>query len=58
VPSRKEKVAAIAKKYKVSPAQIMAINGFRKGIVRAGFPVIVPSEKVISLFLLVSNRLL
>jgi membrane-bound lytic murein transglycosylase D len=45
VPNRKEKVVTIAKKYNVSPAQIMAINGFRKGIVKAGFPVIVPSEK-------------
>ncbi len=43
-PSKKEKVSDIAKKYKVSTNQIIAMNGFKKPVVRAGFPVLIPSE--------------
>jgi len=44
-PNKKTKVADIAKKFKTSPDRIMAMNGFKKPVVRAGFPVIIPSEK-------------
>lgn len=43
-PSKRERVSDIAKKYRVSPNQIIAMNGFKKPVVRAGFPVLIPSE--------------
>ncbi|MGC8768812.1 LysM peptidoglycan-binding domain-containing protein [Calditerrivibrio sp.] len=43
-PAKKTRVVDIAKKFKTSPDRIMAMNGFKKPIVRAGFPVIIPSE--------------
>ncbi|MCA1928116.1 MAG: LysM peptidoglycan-binding domain-containing protein [Calditerrivibrio sp.] len=43
-PSKREKISDIAKKHKVNQNHIIAINGFRKTVVPAGFPVIIPSK--------------
>lgn len=43
-PSKKEKIINIAKKYKVNQSEIIALNGLKKTVVPAGFPVIIPSK--------------
>ncbi|MCX8084527.1 MAG: LysM peptidoglycan-binding domain-containing protein [Calditerrivibrio sp.] len=43
-PTKKENIKDIAKRHKVSADQITAMNGFKRSYVKAGFPVLIPSE--------------
>jgi|GEM_PF-687609 membrane-bound lytic murein transglycosylase D len=43
-PNKRERVTDIAKKYKVSQQQIIAMNGLKKTVVPSGFPILIPSE--------------